>query len=412
MTRLVGIGIVLALTAGAGSAGLLAQSGTVQPVARYEMRAQTISGGDAPPVYEQIVAAGPDQCPGIGVPLGRGLCLRAQRLLSLELGSERAPTDGPPHAEHAMPAGMGFDAPVRLNQFEALYPFMRDKISEEMTARQRRAHVQLFWGCGEHAGAGQPLVMDFDQRGAPTPLGVFDPPQPAGRLASAATSRTFGHWFSIDRKAYLVNGALVGHHRVTGNYIPDMAFDVSHDFMGVLQASTKVLPGGGLSIEWNRLPEATGYQVVALGAKPIPGEIALGRDFVWWTASPTRRVGDRVSDWLAPPAVAQMVAAGALLAPGQTRCTMPSEVKAALGAFPTVRIIAFGPEEGIAFPPRPAGHQGPWKPEWIVRIRHRATTAVTPGYPGLGVDDIPRLKAAICKRQAGNAQGAGSRIGC
>ncbi|WP_295530211.1 hypothetical protein [Novosphingobium sp. Chol11] len=56
-------------------------------------------------------------------------------------------------------------------------------------------------------------------------------------------------------------------------------------------------------------------------------------------------------------------------------------------------LSAFGPQEDFAFPPRPADPKAPWKLEWTARIRHRSTTTLLlgmPGMDGMGDSEDPR----------------------
>jgi hypothetical protein len=55
------------------------------------------------------------------------------------------------------------------------------------------------------------------------------------------------------------------------------------------------------------------------------------------------------------------------------------------------RLIAYGPEEDFAYPPRPANPKLVWKLDWTARVRHRSTTSWMdiPGMPsgGFGNND-------------------------
>jgi hypothetical protein len=51
-------------------------------------------------------------------------------------------------------------------------------------------------------------------------------------------------------------------------------------------------------------------------------------------------------------------------------------------------MIAYGPEESFAYPPRPTDPRAVWHIQWEARIRHRSMTSFMPGMPGMnGMDD-------------------------
>ena len=84
--------------------------------------------------------------------------------MSLDLGSKLPPA-GPPAAETAIPPGMAM-GPVLLLKTpkpEKAQPYQPDKEPEDF--ERPKGKILLFWGCGETARPGQPLVIDFAQHG-------------------------------------------------------------------------------------------------------------------------------------------------------------------------------------------------------------------------------------------------------
>ena len=51
----------------------------------------------------------------------------------------------------------------------------------------------------------------------------------------------------------------------------------------------------------------------------------------------------------------------------------------AQGGGGMMRMIAYGPESNIAWPPKPADPKVAWHPEWNVRVRIKSTTAAMLG---------------------------------
>lgn len=375
--RLAAGGLVLAV---AGAAGIHAQQAAA-PVARYEMRAETVSG------LGGMGAMGGGGASGGGGGIGSAMAMmmgggarKAQHVLWLELGSSRAPADGKPKAEHFMPAGALLGKSVQLKTPVATPsgPQERD-VPDERQFQRPKGRMLIFWGCGEHAPKGQPVVIDFSKMAAgQIPPGLFTTTIPVDRTVSPRSSRTYGHWPSDDGKVVRPESALVGAHRVAGNYSPDIAFTLGKDFMAAINASNTAQASGATLLRWNAIPDATGFHASIVGGKQAGrgGDMA---DIVWWSSSATRQFGGGLSDWIAPATAARLVADKTLLAPQTTSCLVPAEVKAAAPDFMYGTLNAFGPEESFAFPPRPADPKARWTPEWTARIRHKATTGFLVG---------------------------------
>ena len=363
--------------AGAGTAIAAAAIVSAQvsgPVARYEMRAGTTSGMGA-------------MRGGIGAMMGMAMGGRpaAQHELWLDLGSNLAAT-GAPKADHFMPAGARLGVSVPLATPVKAGPA---EMPSEMREFQRpKGRMLIFWGCGEHAPAGQPVVIDFAKIAAgKMPPGLWSSAVPTDRFISPASSKTYATWpNSVGKMAVKPESSLIGAHRVAATYSPEMKFALTKDFMGALNLSSSAMLSGATMLRWNRLPDATGHHASLFGGKQGPGG-SMG-DIVWWSSSQTREFGGGLTDWLSPATAARLVTNRTLLAPATTTCAVPAEVKAAAPQFQMATLYAYGPQEDFAFPPRPANLKTPWKLEWSARIRHRSTTSTVLGMPGMpGMDD-------------------------
>ncbi len=362
----------VALVAGLAAMPAFTQQAAAPPIARYTMDAGTVSGMAA------MGAAG-------GNPLAmlRGGAGGAMHELQLRLGSSRAAT-GAPAADHFMPAGAGLGPSVPLitpvNQSAPSGPGERPQQSQLPSGK-----LYLFWGCGEHAPTGQPVVIDFAR--------MAKGQMPPGLFASAAStaddwrvtqanSKTFGEWPN-SRSARQVpsSASLRGDHRIAGNYSPQIAFKLDRDFMPALQPKSSTLASGAFGVTWNGLPEATGYYAWAMGARDMGRGQAT--EMVWWTSSATQQFGGALQDWLSPPAVARLVAARTVMAPTQTSCSIPAEARKLGGDNMMLNLYAYGPQSDFAFPPRPANAKLPWKPEWTARVRFRANAMTILGMPDM-----------------------------
>jgi len=361
-----------AAVAALAAAPALTQQRSEPPVARYTMDAGTISGFAAMAV-------------GGGNPLAAMRGGSAAHELHLRLGSSR--TAGSPAADHFMPAGAGLGASVPLvtpvNQ-----PARREEIPYNVpqAGQLPTGKLYLFWGCGEKAGPGQPVVIDFAKlaRGElPGNLFATSLDLPSDWRIGADNSATYGEWPNgRDSKQVTPASSLLGAHRIAGNYSPEIAFNLERDFMPALQPRSNALASGAYGVSWNGLPEATGYYAWAMGAKDMGRGQA--NEMVWWTSSSTQQFGGLLGDWLSPAAVAKLVSAGTVLPPSQTSCSIPAEVRQLGGDNMMLNLYGYGPESSFAYPKRPDDPKVTWKPEWIARVRFRSNAMTMLGMPDMG----------------------------
>jgi hypothetical protein len=346
---------------------LLAQSKPASgPVARYDMRAGTVTG---------MAAMGGGMRGAIGMAFGGGGNSAPQHELYLRLGSSQSPVKGGPKADHFMPpvAKLGKSVPLNTPQAES---DTRDELPQ-MGNEKPKGRMLIFWGCGEHAPKGQPVVIDFAKMAAgQMPPGMWSTTILRDWGPTLANSKTFGRWPNDDtlggNKAIRTDASLIGAHRVAGNYSPEMAFTLGKDFMAGLAVKTSTLPSGAGMLRWNAVPDATGYYAYLFGGKQgLNGEMG---DMVMWSSSASRQFGGGLQDWLAPSQVSPLVANKTVLPPSATTCILPAEVKAAT-EFRMGTLTAFGPEESFSYPPRPADPKAAWALQWTARIRHRSTTS-------------------------------------
>ncbi len=388
-------GAVLA-TGGIGLAGLVAKPASA-PKARYAMDVATTSGfmGGGNPLA--MLTGG-----GGGV----------THTLTLRLGSREA-ASGAPAADHFMPAGMRLGASVPLETPHAA-PETPDTLDRDMPEQFRRpkGRLLLFWGCGAHAGPGQPVVIDFSKVAAgQTPPNLFSADVPTDRGPTRANSRTFGEWPNGQAKKNVVpdGASLIGEHRVAGNYNPEIRFALSEDFMPGIRATTAAGADGSVDMSWQPVDAATGYYAWVMGAKEMGGDNA---DMVWWTSAGRQEFGGGLTDWLSPATVRRLIGEKVVMPPSQTHCTVPAEVRAAAGQMMMTQLFAYGPERDFAYPPRPQDPKTPWNPEWTARVRYRSNTSMMLGMPGMDAmmgaaapasdeTEQPREKKRSCKPSLG-----------
>lgn len=386
--------LIVSLALGAavlGAIPVLAQrSPTSGPVARYDMRAGTVSGMAA-------MGAGGGMGMGMSMMMGGG-GNRLQHELYLRLGSSRAAAPGAPKADHFMPAG------ARLGKSVALVtPRLEPAAEEWKNGEKPKGRLLLFWGCGEHAPKGQPIVIDFAKLAAgQTPPGLWSTTIVRDWGPTLTNSKTFGRWPAEDGKYVKSDSSLPGEHRIVGNYSPDIAFTLTRDFMAALRSRQTDQPSGAQLVSWNAVPDATGYLATLMGGKMGPrGDMG---DMVMWSSSATRQFGGGLDDWLTPAQVANLVRDRTVMAPTTTSCTVPAEVRAAAPDFKVGTLIAYGPMESFSYPPAPASPKAAWVLEWSARVRHRSTTswmdmAGMEGMGDMGMDDEDDSRSASSSQQ-------------
>lgn len=363
------VAALIALGAGAAIAVPALSQKSEPPIARYTVDAGTMSG--------MAAMAG-----GGGNPLAmlRGGGGQAMHELILRLGSSRAAT-GEPKGDHFMPAGAGLGKSVPL-----VTPQRATPEPTSYQGQMPKGKLSLYWGCGEHAPKGQPVVIDFSKLAkGQVPPGLF---AAATNVAddwrvTMANSKTYGDWPNgKDTKTLTGNSSILGAHRVASTYAPEIDFTLADDFMPPLQPRTSDMASGATNLTWGALPKATGYYAWVIATNPQSGGDNL--DMVWWTSSATQQFGGFLGDWLSPGTVRKLVDAKTVMPPSQTSCAIPAEVKQSGGPMLMTQLYAYGPQADFAYPPRPSDPKAVWKPEWIARVRFRANAMVMAGMPDMG----------------------------
>ncbi|MBN8815539.1 MAG: hypothetical protein J0J06_08850 [Sphingomonas sp.] len=351
----------------AAGIGYAAPAGTGGPVARYQMDVSTTSGFGAGGVNPMKMMMGG----GGGNSIARTMILR--------LGSTLA-ANGAPSADHFLPAGMNMGPSVPLVTPQV------SRESEPTEFKRPKGRLLLFWGCGPHAGPGQPVVIDFAKLAqGQFPPGLFSVTVPVDRGPTFANSRTYGDWPNGKSKATVKpTSSLIGEHRIAGNYSPEIKFALDQDFMAGLSARSQAQGDGSQMLNWGSIPNATGYYAWLFGAKDMSNDSA---EMVWWTSASAKEFGGGLTDWLPPATVANLITRKVVMPPTQTSCQIPAEVKSAAGGFMMTQLYAYGPERNFAYPPRPANPKTPWKPEWTASVRYRSNTTVIAGMPGMDSAD-------------------------
>jgi len=307
----------------------------------------------------------------------------ARKSLLLELTGVR--DANPAQASHAIPAPMGMGPALELFGERQAAPIERDIPDMETRPRGR---MLFFWGCGETAGPGQPVIIDFAQvaSGAlPANLrSVVVRDTPLRLLNSRGTG--YANWPNQrDGKNVPGNASLVGAHSVRGNFTPEIRFgvDTPHDFMEALTLSRSKTGGGTLRLSWNTVGTATGYFATGFGAREGGPN---GDELVVWNSSSARMLGGEALMRFLPPAeVARLIRERVVMDPKTTECVVPREVLAAAGGDLMVNNLnAYGPELNVVHPPRPQDPKVDWNQEYAVKLRLRSHASAMAGMEDAG----------------------------
>jgi hypothetical protein len=340
------------------------------PIATYWMSAATQSGFGMPgmgggaggrPSASQIMA----------MMQGGGA---AQHTLTLQLGSAQKAAG--PQAEHLPPNGLGAGASLPLLTPQSAPPPEDDTPRIPREYQKPKGRMLIFWGCGEHAKPGQPVVIDFAQMQAgKMPAGMealgrglgvrsMQPPSPS-------RNATFGEWPNERTRINVPSeGSLVGDHLVRGNYSPDIKFTLTPplDFLGALNLTTNAkTPTGAAQLGWGSVRGAQAYLASAVGGSNG------GDTIVMWTSSEAQTAAFAMPDYIGPGDLERLVASHALMSPQTTACTVPKEV---VDAAPQalVQLVAYGREANFVYPPRPDDPKVAWNQQWQVKVRYRSAT--------------------------------------
>ncbi len=371
--RVASIALVTALVAGSLSAAPKRPAAKAPPAApkpapvpkaRYVMDVGTATG------FAAMAAGG--KMSGMSMMFGGGGNKEA-RELRLRLGSTLSPT-GAPSADHFfLPA-------AKLGKSVPLVTPQREPTGETGEFQRPKGRLLLFWGCGAHAPAGQPVVIDFAKIAAgQMPPNLYTARIPADRGPTVSNSRTYGDWPNTKSAKAPQGGSLLGDHRIASTYAPEIKFALTQDYMGPLTGQTNPSIDGAVALSWNAVPGATGYYAWVMGMAMGGGRDGP-QDMVWWASSSGREFGGGLFDWLSPDTVQRLIGDKTIMPPSQTSCTVPAEVKKASPDMMMGNLYAYGPEANFVYPLRPA--TGPWVIDWTAKVRYRSTTSWMIGGPG------------------------------
>ena len=328
----------------------------------------------------------------------------AQHSLTLQLGSSQKPSAAPT-AEHLPPQGLAAGPSLPLLTPEAPPPAARGPEQPEKPEIPReyqkpRGRMLIFWGCGEHAKPGQPIVLDFAEMAAgkvPPNMAMLAKGLDMRRMQPPSASRyaTYGEWPNAQSRTTVPpEGSLVGSHTVRGDYSPEIKFSLTQaqDFLGALTLTTNAkTPSGSSQLAWAPVSGAQAYAATVIGASGGAGGRGRGggdggdSTVVLWSSSEVQAAAFALPDYISPGDLNRGVENHILMGAQTTSCTVPKEV---VDASPQgfLQMVAYGGEANFVYPPRPTDPKIAWNRQWEVKVRYRSATGGLLGMtmPGMG----------------------------
>ena len=316
------------------------------------------------------------------------------KMLHLDLGSKLPPNPAPGAADHAVPPVMNMGTTLPLRSGGKGAPKGPDEEFE-----RPKGKLLLFWGCGENARPGQPVVIDFAKVAAgEIPPGLFGGERVRiARPPNAGTWPTYVYWPNGDKRngsrQVPTNASLLGDHKVTGNFAPEMQFTLDKDFMAGVTVRQAKLPSGAVNLNWNGVPGATAHFAQMVAGKEEGGAATV----VFWSSSEVQTFLSGLSDYIAPAEAARLVGTKQLMPPAQTSCTIPKEAIKAAADQGLILLASHGPEQNIIYPPRPKDPKVDWVQEWAVKTRFVSRSGAI-----LGMDETAMGGASAGATDGGN----------
>ena len=304
--------------------------------------------------------------------LARGMNVMPPRVLDIAFYNSLKPGV---EAAQSIPPGMrmGPSLPLLPHRAEPAAPSGDHEPTLPRDVQRPTGRVLIYWGCSESVRAGQPRVIDL-ARGSPADFAnAF-----AGRHAPDRSARVGATHVLYPNERNTVtlarDSSLVGEHLVRGEGVPaSMKFTLgeAQDVMPAIQLQMRGTLQDSIAVGWAPVAHARAYYLHAMSSN--------GNDMILWSSAETPDTGMGLFDYLPNATIDQWVRERVLLRADATSCAVPKGIFAPGSgareqATPMLRVMAYGGESNIAYPPRPADPKAAWEPEWAVRLRMKSHT--------------------------------------
>jgi len=283
-------------------------------------------------------------------------------------------------ATQSLPAGAKLGPVLNLlapDQGAVETPAFDDTETEPSRVEMPKGKMYLYWGCGAEVRKGQPLVLDL-ARMDPAQFGKFFQNRGAtSRVPGPAPGRP--GWPNRNDARRLPDGAsMVGEHVFAGDGVVDgfkFSIDARHDLMPAVEAGRND-EDKAVVFTWKPMQQATGWFVQAMGMRGAGKADSDEMEMVYWTSSELPDMGMNLVNYQPNGSISKWQKEEVLLPAGATECVAPKE---AVGAMAMSRVIAYGDELNMAYPPRPKDPKITWEPQWNVKLRLKSVASLTPG---------------------------------
>ena len=292
--------------------------------------------------------------------------------LMMQLDARGAPApSGTQQAQHAIPPGMKMG-----NELPLLRPEQHTTEGGVPGANESWTMI-IYWGCSKEVQKGQPIVISPQEmksgKGQIEKMvgskGVWKGAPPAGW--------GWGQWPNRQSSIPVPGGAsLKGDHLVTGNYLPDIKFNIAqHDFLPPLNAKIEGSDlNASLPFSWQQVRGAIGYFAYAMSSNQAK------RETIIWTSSAKPTMGIMMHEHSAQ--IKKLVGEGVVMGPDKTACNIPAGIFA--GTEGTMLMMyAWGEDYLMSYPAKPNNAPKDWKPDWIVNAHFLSQWMGMPGMPDM-----------------------------
>ena len=249
-----------------------------------------------------------------------------------------------------------------------------------------KGKIKLYWGCGPTVRPGQPKVVDLSTATISQFGDIFKGRRATQRGTHSAPGRPV--WPNPqDNRMVPAGSSLVGAHAFTGQGVPEsfkFSLPPAQDIMPPI-ALQQAQVDGVTQLTWQALPTARAYFIAAMGGK---GDDSGNSEMTLWTSSELPDSGFGLIDYQTNKSVDQWLKEKVLLAPTTTRCDVPKGIFGegeASGAM--LRMIAYGTELNLAYPPRPTDPKVAWEPDWALKVRVKSVAMSMLGMPSMDGGD-------------------------
>lgn len=303
-------------------------------------------------------------------------------------------------ATQSVPAGSKLAPELKLvsPKTQKAVPSTEDEVIRE-EFEPPKGKIYLYWGCGDTVRPGQPQVLDMSKASPADYQKFFVGRRATQRGAHLADGRP--SWPNEQDTRLVPEGAsLVGEHAFKGQGVPEgfkFSLGQAQDIMPPLEL-TQRNKDGATQLEWKGLPTARAYFISAMGARS-------DNEMVFWSSSEVPENGTGLVDYQTNAAVDRWLKERALLSPDARTCTVP---KGIFGNGAMVRMIGYGSELNLAYPPKPTNPKLVWEPQWAVKVRLKSVANAMLGMEAMG--NQPRGEKANQPDGSGALDGVGQGL--